>query len=176
MKIIKNILLISALVLSVSHAKSYTKTKYIKVTKSYKTTIWKKKEVPYQKCYYENVPVQYTAYEDVYEKNPAAPIIGGVVGGVVGHQFGGGRGKDLATVVGALAGGTIANNQYGTKHYKRPVTRTRYEQRQVCHTYYKTKRYRVTRWKNIGYYKGKRIVKTTKHRLRRIPVRVRVSY
>jgi hypothetical protein len=49
MRIIKNILLISALVLSVSHAKSYTKTKYIRVTKSYKTTVWKTKEVPYQK-------------------------------------------------------------------------------------------------------------------------------
>ena len=176
MKIIKNILLISALVLSVSHAKSYTKTKYVKVTKHVKVLKWRTKEVPYTSCHYENVPVQYTDYEDVYEKNQAAPILGAVAGGVIGHQFGGGRGKDLATVVGALAGGSIANNRYGRKHYRRPVTRTRYEQRRVCNTYYKTKRYRVKRWKNIGYLKGKRITKISKYRLKRIPVKVRISY
>ena len=179
MKIIKNILLVSALVFSVStisYAKSYTKTKYVKVTKRYQITKWKTKEVPYQSCYYETVPVQYTTYEDVYEKNPAAPILGAVAGGVVGHQFGSGRGKDLATVVGAIAGGTLANKQYGTKHYRKPVTRTRYEQRRVCRTYYKTKRYKVRRWKNIGYLNGKKIVKISKYKLKRIPVKVRVSY
>ncbi len=176
MKIIKNILLISALVLSAAHAKSYTKTKYIKVAKHVKVLKWKTKEVPYTSCHYENVPVQYTAYEDVYEKNQAAPVLGAVAGGVLGHQFGAGKGRDLATVVGALAGGTIANKQYGTKHYKRPVTRTRYEQRRVCNTYYKTKRYRVKRWKNIGYLNGKKITKTSIHKLKRIPVKVRVSY
>jgi len=179
MRLFKNILLIVALVFSVStlsYAKSYTKTKYVKVKKSYRITKWKTKRVPYQSCYYESVPVQYTEYVDVYEKNPAAPVLGAVAGGVIGHQFGGGRGKDLATVVGALAGGTLANQHYGTKHYRKPVTRTRYEQRRVCRTYYKTKRYKVRRWKNIAYYKGKKIVKISKHRLRRIPVKVRISY
>jgi uncharacterized protein YcfJ len=176
MRVLKNILLILALMLSVSHAKSFTKTKYVKVTKRYKTYIWKTKRVPYQSCYYESVPVKYTEYVDVYERNPAAPILGGVVGGVIGHQFGKGRGKDLATVVGAIAGGTLANKHYGRKHYRRPVTRVRYEQRQVCSTYYKTKRYKVRRWKNIAYYKGRRIVKTSKYRLRKIPVKIRVSY
>ncbi|ESC46316.1 hypothetical protein SEENP078_01139 [Salmonella enterica subsp. enterica serovar Newport str. RI_10P078] len=28
-------------------------------------------------------------------------MLGAVAGGVIGHQFGGGRGKDVATVVGA---------------------------------------------------------------------------
>jgi len=176
MRILKNILLISALVLTTSYAKSYTKTKYVKVSKSYVITKWKTKEVPYKSCHYETVPVRYTAYEDVYEKNQAAPVLGAVAGGVLGHQFGGGKGKDLATVVGALAGGTIANNQYGTRHYKRPVTRTRYEQKKVCKTYYKTKRYKVKRYKNIGYLNGKKIVKISTKRLKRIPVKVRVSY
>jgi len=176
MKILKNILLISALVLSVSHAKSFTKTKYVKVVKRYKTTVWKTKEVPYQSCHYESVPVTYTEYVDAYEQNPAAPVLGGALGGVIGHQFGKGRGKDVATVVGAIAGSVVANNNYGRKHYKKPVTRTRYEQKRVCNTYYKTKRYKVTRWKNIGYLNGKKIVKTSKYKLKRIPVKVRVSY
>ena len=176
MKILKNILLISALVLSVSHAKSFTKTKYIKVKKSIKTVVWKTKEVPYQSCHYESVPVTYTDYEDVYENNPAAPIVGGALGGVIGHQFGKGRGKDVATVVGAIAGSVVANNQYGQKHYRKPVTKTRNEQKRVCNTYYKTKRYKVTRWKNIAYLNGKKIVKISKYKLKKIPIKVRISY
>ena len=35
---------------------------------------------------------------------------GAVVGGVLGHQVGGGRGKDIATVVGAV-GGAVAGNE-----------------------------------------------------------------
>jgi outer membrane lipoprotein SlyB len=37
-------------------------------------------------------------------------VAGGVIGGVLGHQVGGGRGKDLATVAGA-AGGAYAGHQ-----------------------------------------------------------------
>ncbi len=36
-------------------------------------------------------------------------IIGSVIGGAVGHQFGGGRGKDALTVLGAIAGARIAS-------------------------------------------------------------------
>ena len=41
-----------------------------------------------------------------------APVAvgGAVVGGVIGHQMGGGRGRDVATVLGALGGG-LAGNQ-----------------------------------------------------------------
>ncbi|ELA08265.1 lipoprotein [Moraxella macacae 0408225] len=35
---------------------------------------------------------------------------GAILGGVIGHQFGGGRGKDLATATGALAGSAIGDN------------------------------------------------------------------
>jgi outer membrane lipoprotein SlyB len=35
---------------------------------------------------------------------------GAVLGGVLGHQVGGGRGKDLATVVGAVGGGALGHN------------------------------------------------------------------
>lgn len=36
-------------------------------------------------------------------------VLGGIVGGVLGHQVGGGRGKDVATVAGALGGALIGN-------------------------------------------------------------------
>lgn len=37
-------------------------------------------------------------------------MLGAVAGGVIGYQFGGGRGKNIATVVGAL-GGDYTSNQ-----------------------------------------------------------------
>ena len=176
MKKLNYILLMSMLVFSVSYADSYVKTKYIKVIKHIKTYKTITREVPYQDCYFESVPVKHTTYVDEYQRNPAAPLLGGVLGGVIGHQFGGGSGKDVATAVGAIGGAMIANKNYGVKHYRRPVTTVTYEQRRVCNTYYRTTTKRVVRWKNIGYYHGKRIVKISKYRLKRIPIRVRVSY
>ncbi len=39
----------------------------------------------------------------------AGTILGGVVGGLLGHQVGGGRGKTLATIAGAVGGGYVGN-------------------------------------------------------------------
>jgi uncharacterized protein YcfJ len=36
-------------------------------------------------------------------------VVGGLAGGVIGHQFGGGKGKTAATVAGAVAGGVVGN-------------------------------------------------------------------
>jgi len=43
---------------------------------------------------------------------------GAVVGGVLGHQVGGGRGQDIATVVGAVAGNEIEKRVKSTKSYE----------------------------------------------------------
>ncbi len=170
------IVLISIFISPILMAESYFVTKYVKVVKHKRVTRVVTKEEPYQDCYYESVPVKYTEYVDEYVKNPAAPILGGVLGGVIGHQFGGGKGKDVATAVGAIGGAMIGQKNYGVKHYRRPVTRVRYEQKKVCKTYYRTKKVRVRRWKNIGYLNGKKIVKISKERLYEIPVKVKVSY
>jgi uncharacterized protein YcfJ len=48
--------------------------------------------------------------EQVWRPQPhtvAPTILGAIVGGVVGHQFGGGSGKTALTVAGAAVGGTI---------------------------------------------------------------------
>ena len=34
-----------------------------------------------------------------------------LIGGVIGHQFGGGSGQDIATVLGAIIGGSVAHNR-----------------------------------------------------------------
>ena len=36
-------------------------------------------------------------------------VIGAAAGGVIGHQIGGGSGRDVATVIGAIGGGLIGN-------------------------------------------------------------------
>jgi uncharacterized protein YcfJ len=41
--------------------------------------------------------------------------VGGIVGGVLGHQVGSGRGNDAATVVGAV-GGAVIGNEIGKGH------------------------------------------------------------
>jgi len=47
------------------------------------------------------------------ENRIAGSVLGAVAGGVLGHQFGGGRGRDVATVAGALAGGYAGNQVQG---------------------------------------------------------------
>ncbi|ENN7007182.1 glycine zipper 2TM domain-containing protein [Escherichia coli] len=59
-------------------------------------------------------------------------ITGSVLGGVIGHQFGGGRGKDVATVVGALGGGYAGNQIQGSLQESDTYTTTQ----QRCKTVY----------------------------------------
>lgn len=75
-------------------------------------------------------------------------IAGGIVGGVLGNQFGGGNGKKILTVAGALLGGSIGRDL----GYQQPQTRTtsRYNHGEECHmvqTYHQEQRvdgYNVT--------------------------------
>jgi outer membrane lipoprotein SlyB len=62
-----------------------------------------------------------TPIEKKGEGSGAGAVIGGVLGGVLAHQVGGGRGKDLATVAGAvggaMAGNAIEKNSKTSKSY-----------------------------------------------------------
>ncbi len=51
------------------------------------------------------------------------------IGGVIGHQFGSGRGKDAATVAGSMIGAAIGHGPVRRVDYERPVERceTRYQ-------------------------------------------------
>lgn len=87
------------------------------------------------------------------ENRITGSVLGAVAGGVIGHQFGGGRGKDVATVVGALGGGYAGNQAQGAMQNNDTYTTT--EQR--CKTVYdkseKTLGYDVTY--KIGDQQGK---------------------
>lgn len=63
---------------------------------------------PEQRCWVEREQV-------VQERRNNVPgaIAGAVIGGILGHQVGGGRGQDLATAGGAVAGAFVGNNVGG---------------------------------------------------------------
>ncbi|ARD22087.1 glycine zipper 2TM domain-containing protein [Shewanella sp. 10N.286.52.A9] len=71
--------------------------------------------VPVEKVIYGQVESikHVTQTQLVEDRNLGWKTFGGaLIGGVIGHQFGGGSGQDVATVLGALLGGAAAN-QYG---------------------------------------------------------------
>lgn len=86
-------------------------------------------KTPRKKC--RNVTV--THRRPVQDENRlTGSVLGAVAGGVIGHQFGGGRGKDVATVVGALGGGYAGNQVQGAMQERDTYTSTQ----QRCKTVY----------------------------------------
>lgn len=59
-----------------------------------------------QRCWIERGQVS----QESSEINLPATIAGAVIGGILGHQIGGGRGKEVATAGGAVAGGVVGAN------------------------------------------------------------------
>lgn len=57
--------------------------------------------------------VRYISQKEIIESKSSGwdTLLGATIGGLVGNQFGGGRGKEVATVVGAVAGAGIAKNR-----------------------------------------------------------------
>lgn len=64
------------------------------------------------------MPQQHPVQNYVNDMNPVGAGLGAVVGGLLGHQIGGGRGKTLATVAGALLGGYAGNE---VAHDRSPI-------------------------------------------------------
>ena len=126
--------------------------------------------------------------EEVYEEVSAGPahrplgqagptIAGGILGGVIGHQFGGGSGKDAMTALGALMGAAIASDRaqrragYSTTREVRPVTVER------CQT--TTERFeeeRVEGYRVTYTYQGRSYtMRTREHPGQQVKLRVQVS-
>lgn len=61
---------------------------------------------PEQRCWIEHEQVA----QGRNNANVPAAIAGAVIGGILGHQVGGGRGQDLATAGGAVAGAAVGAN------------------------------------------------------------------
>jgi len=75
--------------------------------------------VPVEKVVYGNiVSVRNITQEQLVEDSHQGwkTFGGALIGGVIGHQFGGGSGQDVATVLGALIGAGIGN-RHGDSSY-----------------------------------------------------------
>ena len=118
-----------AALLAVSGAAEAAVYDYAKVVSSRPIVRYVTVNTPVRECWQE------TEYYSGYESRPGAPartLAGAIIGGVVGHQFGSGRGKDAATVAGSMIGAAIGHGPVRRVDYSRPVERcaTRYERRQ----------------------------------------------
>ena len=60
---------------------------------------------PEQRCWIEREQVP----QEQAKANLPGAIAGALIGGILGHQVGGGSGKDIATVGGAVAGGVVGS-------------------------------------------------------------------
>jgi uncharacterized protein YcfJ len=169
------------LVASMLEAETMEYTIYAKVKKSipeYERVI---EQEPYEECWSEHVPVTY--YEEQTTRyshgDPtAAAVIGGVAGGVLGHQLIHGKSRDAATIGGAILGTLVGQNAVRRPNMRpAPQAYTRYETRQHCTTRYREHAVKeIRRYKNIAYYRGKKIVKYSDRPLKRIPLYITVSY
>ena len=75
---------------------------------------------PREECYDEEIMVRKNGY-----RSATPTIAGGIIGAVIGNQFGSGHGKDFMTVAGTLLGGSIGRDiGYHHDRYGRYVTTT----------------------------------------------------
>lgn len=78
------------------------------------------------------------------EHKVAGTAVGAVVGGLLGNQIGGGRGKTLATVAGAAAGGYAGNKVQGNIQDKDTYTTTERRCETVTDSHENVVGYKVT--------------------------------
>ncbi len=92
-----------------AYRSNYEQARVVSATPIYRTV-----SVPDQQevCWEEDV-------RHSRHRSHTGAIAGGVIGGAVGRQFGGGRGKDALTAVGAILGATIGNDVQRNREYRR---------------------------------------------------------
>ena len=127
---------------------------------------------PEQHCWHEEIrkPVKRRANQS----SPEAVLLGGIIGGVVGHELGRHSNQELATVAGAIIGSSVvynANTQYyHTGEYK-------VKQHRHCRTenHYRTER-RLKGYRVTYRFKGELYTTRMKHHPgKRIPVNVEIT-
>ncbi len=122
MKTIKNFVLITLVCLTqlVLASGSYTdNARVISVEDIYRDHTIKH---PYQDCYTKEFR------RKVSDDSVTNEIFGSIIGGVIGNQFGGGRGKKVMTAAGALLGASIAHDgkRKGYETVNKQVCETKY--------------------------------------------------
>lgn len=119
---------------SVASAEARLQATVVGMQESYRTVV---KEVPVQSCTTVEVPIYETRNKG--QASTGDTLAGAIIGGVIGNQFGGGSGKDAATVLGAILGADAANK----KGNRQETVIVGYRQQEQCTTTYKSKQTEV---------------------------------
>lgn len=116
---------------------------------------------PRQQCYEE------TVHYDERDNDSYTPMIaGGVLGGIVGNQFGKGNGKTFMTIAGTVLGGSVGRDigmknrhrDYGTQYETRCETVNDYHEEEVIEGYRVTYKYHGKKFTTtLPYDPGRRI-------------------
>ena len=75
---------------------------------------------PILDCQHQNI--RHSRVTIVHQHSPGRIIMGGVLGGIVGHELGNAHNRDVTTLAGIVIGSAIAHNtspiSYDTEHYR----------------------------------------------------------
>ena len=129
---------------------------------------------PHQECWDEQVQERPRRQ---HRKTAVATVTGGVIGGAIGRQFGDGDGRDAMTILGAMIGSAVANDNANRRnhedyYYDRPRVRTV----ERCTTRYTSREERRVEGYHVTYaYAGRQyMTRTARDPGDRIRVRVAV--
>ncbi len=127
-------------------------------------------QIPEEQQVCRQVPVQYTAAQ---QRSPGPTILGSIIGGVIGSQFGGGHGKTALTIAGATIGGAVARNAQNQRYPSQQYTTL--QQQCVVETNWRNEE-RIIAWDVDWAYQGKTYqTRMAEHPGDRIRVRVNVD-
>ncbi len=104
MNMIIKSLLLTSLFLGTQLAMAGSFTDYATVTSVEKVYKQYRTEEPYQECYIKET------LQNAGDGSATNEIMGAILGGAIGNQFGEGEGKDVMTLAGIVLGASIAND------------------------------------------------------------------
>lgn len=162
----KNLLIIVGLLFSISSLATASERIKVDYSDEIKKT-YTKKVLDYEECYDEEYMVKVSCGNEP-DKNSLGidTLLGTVVGVAIGHQVGGGSGKDVAKVIGGLSGGYIANQQRGD-----PGICKEQRTRKKCQNVYKTERFeKIIGYNNCATVYDKKVCKKSKRPLRHLKI------
>ena len=81
--------------------------------------------VPVEECWQE--PVTRHHHVEYGGNRTAATLAGGLLGGIIGHQFGKGRGQKVSTALGTIIGAHVGHDALGRSGHGKTTTYTSYE-------------------------------------------------
>ncbi|NOZ53752.1 MAG: glycine zipper 2TM domain-containing protein [Gammaproteobacteria bacterium] len=142
--------------------KHFDYAKVIDVDPIYKTI---RRSTPEQQCWYEDVHKPIT--RRIHHHNTDNVLIGGIIGGVIGHHLGEGHNKNVATLAGTIIGSAIGHNtgaqtihtgEYQISQERHCETRTTYRTEERLQGYRVTYRYKGELFTTkMQHHPGKRI-------------------